>query len=69
MPLLKFQPSYHVKLSLKLVPVDDNEKENYIILTNKEIYAVVNKNRYKRDSKVKWTALVWACRENGRKQN
>jgi hypothetical protein len=30
-----------------------NEKENWRILTNKEIYAIVKKNHYNRDSKVK----------------
>jgi len=36
-----------------LSPVYDNEKENWRILTNKEIYAMVKKTRYNRDSKVK----------------
>jgi len=36
-----------------LGPVYDNEKENWRILTNKEIYAVVKKIHYNRDSEVK----------------
>ena len=35
-----------------LGPVYDNEKENWRILTNKEIYAML-KTHYNRDSKVK----------------
>ena len=30
-----------------------NEKENWRILTNKEIYAIVKKTYYNRDNKVK----------------
>jgi hypothetical protein len=36
-----------------LGPVYDNEKENWRILTNKEIYASVKKPYYNRDNKVK----------------
>jgi hypothetical protein len=36
-----------------LVPVYDNEKDNWRILTSKGIYALVLKNHYNRDSKVK----------------
>jgi len=36
-----------------LGPVYDNEKENWRILTNKEIYASVKKSYYNGDSKVK----------------
>jgi hypothetical protein len=36
-----------------LGPVYNNEKENWRILTNKEIYAMVKKTHYNRDSKVK----------------
>jgi hypothetical protein len=36
-----------------LAPLYDNEKENYRILTNKDIYAVVKKTHYNRDNKVK----------------
>jgi hypothetical protein len=36
-----------------LGPVYDNEKENWRILTNNEIYARVKKTNYNRDSKVK----------------
>jgi hypothetical protein len=35
-----------------LGPVYDNEKENWRILINKEIYAIVKKNHYNRDNKV-----------------
>jgi hypothetical protein len=35
-----------------LGPVYDNEKENWRILTNKEIYAIVKKNHHNRDNKV-----------------
>ena len=51
-----------------LGPVYDNEKENQRILTNKEIYAIVKKPNI-RDNRVKQITLVWACTENGRKQN
>ena len=36
-----------------LGPVYDREKENWRILTNKEIYASVKKTSYNRDNKVK----------------
>jgi len=36
-----------------LGPVYGIEKENWRILTNKEIYAMVKKNHYNRDGKVK----------------
>jgi hypothetical protein len=36
-----------------LGPVYDNEKENWRILTNKEIYASVKKTYYNRENKVK----------------
>jgi hypothetical protein len=36
-----------------LGPVYGNEKENWRILTNKEIYAIVKKTYYNRDNKVK----------------
>jgi len=36
-----------------LGPVYDNEKENWGILTNKEIYAMVKKTYYNRDNKAK----------------
>jgi hypothetical protein len=47
--------------------VYDNEKENWRILTNKEIYAVVKKPHHNRYNKVKQITLVWAWTENGRK--
>ena len=50
-----------------LGPVYDNERENWRILTNKEIYARVKKTYYNKDNKVKEITLVWACTENGRK--
>jgi len=49
-----------------LGPVCDNEKENWRILTNKEIHAVVKKPTMT-DIKVKYITFVWACAENGRK--
>jgi hypothetical protein len=52
-----------------LGPVYDNEKENWRVLINKEIYAVVKKTHFNRDNKVKLITLVWACTENGRKYN
>jgi hypothetical protein len=36
-----------------LGPVYDNVKENWRILTNKEIYGKAKKTHYNRDSKVK----------------
>jgi len=50
-----------------LGPVYDNEKKNWRILTNTEIYAIVKKTYCNRDSKVKYITLVWACTENERK--
>ena len=50
-----------------LGPVYGNEKENWRILTNKDIYAMVKKSHYNRDNKVKKVTLVLACTENGRK--
>jgi hypothetical protein len=47
--------------------VYENEKENWRILTNKEIYVLVKKTHYNRDNKVKYITLVSACTENGRK--
>jgi hypothetical protein len=46
--------------------VYDNEKENWRILTNKEIYASVKKPTIT-DNKVKYIALVWTCTDIGRK--
>ena len=39
-----------------LGPMYDNEKENWRILTNKEIYAMVKNLHYNRDNKVR---LCW----------
>jgi hypothetical protein len=50
-----------------LDPVYDNEKENWRLLTNKEICAIFKKTHYNRDNKVTYIMLVWACTENGRK--
>jgi hypothetical protein len=50
-----------------LGPVYENEKENWRILTNEEIYAIVKKTHNNRDNKVKHIMLVWTCTENGRK--
>ena len=36
-----------------LGPVYDNEEENWRLLTNKEIYAMVKKTHYNKDNKVK----------------
>jgi hypothetical protein len=36
-----------------LGPVYDNEKENWRVLANKEIYASVKETYYNRDNKVK----------------
>jgi len=49
-----------------LGPVYDSEKENWRLLTNKEIYASVE-TYDNRDNKVKYITLVWACTENERK--
>jgi hypothetical protein len=35
-----------------LGPVYDNEKENWRIITNKEIYTITKKTHYNRDNKV-----------------
>ena len=50
-----------------LGPVYDNEKENWRILTNEEIYANIKKTFYNRDNKAAKITLVWTCTENGRK--
>ena len=50
-----------------LGPVYENEKENWRILTNKEIYAVVKKTHYNRDNKVnrlRWFGHVQRMEEN-----
>ena len=39
--------------------VYDNEKENWRILSNEAIYAVVKKTYYNRDNKVTSITLVW----------
>jgi hypothetical protein len=41
------------ELKLKLGPVYYNEKENWRILTNEEIYAMFKTLHYNRDSKVR----------------
>jgi len=50
-----------------LGPVYDNEKENWRILTNKEIYAMVKKPTITETIRLNSLLLVWACAENGRK--
>jgi hypothetical protein len=45
-----------------------NEKENWRILTNNEIYAMVKKPTVTETVRLN-RLLVWACRENGRKQS
>ena len=50
-----------------LGPVYENEKENWRILTNKEIYAIVKKTHYNRDNKVKklhWFGHVQRMEDN-----
>jgi hypothetical protein len=47
-------------------PVYDNEKENWRILTNKEIYASVKKPTITETIRLH-RLLVWTCTENGRK--
>jgi hypothetical protein len=48
-----------------LGPVYDSEKENWRILTNKEIYASVKKPTIIETIRLN-RLLVWACTENGR---
>jgi hypothetical protein len=50
-----------------LGPVYDNEKENWRILSDKEIYAILEKTYHNRNNKATQITLVWACTENGRK--
>ena len=45
------------------------KKENWIILSNKEIYAMVKKTHSNRENKIRKIMLVLACTENGRKYN
>jgi hypothetical protein len=40
-------------------PVYDNEKENWRMLTNKEIYAIVKITYHNRDNKDTYITLVW----------
>jgi hypothetical protein len=50
-----------------LGPVYDKEKENWRLLTNEEVYAMVknpHKDRYNKGTQI---TLVWTCTENGRK--
>jgi hypothetical protein len=51
-----------------LGPVYDNEKDNWDILTNKEVYAIL-KTHHDRDNNATQITLVWTCTENGRRQN
>jgi hypothetical protein len=50
-----------------LAPIYDNEKENWRILTNNEIYTIVKKTHHNRNNKATQIMLVWTCIENGRK--
>jgi hypothetical protein len=62
--------SFGTKVYRKILdPAYNNEKENWRILINKEIHAIVKKPHYDRDKKFKQITLVWACTENERKQN
>jgi len=50
-----------------LGPVYDNEKENWRILTNKEIYASVKKtyyNRYNKFNRLRWFGHLQRMEEN-----
>jgi hypothetical protein len=47
-----------------LGPVYGNEKENWRIVTDTEIYVIVKKTYHNRDNKVTKIMLVWACTEN-----
>jgi hypothetical protein len=51
-----------------LGPVYDNKKENWRILTNKDMQ-FLKKTYHNRDSKVTQVTLVCKCTENGRKYN
>jgi hypothetical protein len=44
-----------------------NKKENWRILPNKEIHAIVKKSHHNRDNKVTQITLIWTCTESGRK--
>jgi hypothetical protein len=50
-----------------LGPVYDNEKENWRILTNKEICSMVKKPTIIETVRLNRLRLFWACTENGRK--
>jgi len=52
-----------------LGPVYDNEKDKWRILTNKEIYVIAKKKPTITEAIRLNRLLVWACTENGRKQN
>ena len=51
-----------------LDPVHDNESENWRIFTTEEFYATVKKPTITETIRLN-RSLVWACTENGRKQN
>jgi hypothetical protein len=51
-----------------LGPVYDNEKENWWLLTNKEVYEIVENPTITETIRLH-RLLVWTCTENGRKQN
>jgi len=52
-----------------LCPVYDNEKENWRILTTKEIYAGVKEPAIIETIRLNILRCFWACTENGRKYN
>jgi hypothetical protein len=51
--ILVYESVFERKLLRRILgPVYDNKKENWGILTNKEIYATVKKTHHNRDNKV-----------------
>ena len=56
--------NYHRRI---LGPVYDNEKENWRILTNEEIYANIKKPTITGTIRLHKITMVWTCTENGRK--
>jgi hypothetical protein len=50
-----------------LGPVYGNGKENWRMLINKEIYAILKKTYHSKDNKATQITLVWTCTEDGRK--
>jgi hypothetical protein len=52
-----------------LGPVYNNEKENWRILTNKEIYAMVKNPTITETIRITKNTLVWTRTDKGRKKN